>query len=285
MVAAIQLLDFLRYVTSSVGAVACLQHGFLSLPPYVIRQGCVVHEYSTHWETSKPLESNGTTPDTEEPANLICSITGGCVKSQSQDAFCSCHKRSALFSPKQKLPFPCRPANNVKMQDWLLSRYAALTFNTCPHRALHCMAGSPIEIHVNPSAKPVACHSPASIPLHWQEKVYQDLLRDEALNILEKVTHSEPTQWCDRMVLTTKHDNTPLRTVDLSPLNKFCKREIFASKTPNHLTHQIPGRTWKTATDACNGYHKVPLRKPTVILYEILYESQPSFYRLYRTIR
>ena len=147
------------------------------------------------------------------------------------------------------------------------------------------MAGSPIEIHVNPSAKPVACHSPASIPLHWQEKVYQDLLRDEALNILEKVTHGEPTQWCDRMVLTTKHDNTPLRTVDLSPLNKFCKREIFASKTPNHLTHQIPGRTWKTATDACNGYHKVPLRKPTVILYEILYESQSSFYCLHRTIQ
>ena len=56
------------------------------------------------------------------------------------------------------------------------------------HRALkYCMADPPIEIHADPSARLVACHSPASILVHWQKKVHQDLLRDEALGILEKV--------------------------------------------------------------------------------------------------
>ena len=49
------------------------------------------------------------------------------------------------------------------------------------------MADPPIEIHADPSARLVACHSPASILVHWQKKVHQDLLRDEALGILEKV--------------------------------------------------------------------------------------------------
>jgi len=136
------------------------------------------------------------------------------------------------------------------MKQWLLDRYAASTFNRCPHRPLHCMADPPIEIHVDPLAKPIACHKPASIPLHWQQKVHEDLLRDAALGILEKVPHGEPTQWCHQIVITRKHDGTPRRTVDLSPLNKFCKRETFASEAPFKLAHRIPQGTWKTVTDA-----------------------------------
>ena len=123
------------------------------------------------------------------------------------------------------------------------------------------MAGPPIEIHVSPSAKPRAFLTPASIPLHWQQQVHADLLRDEALGILEKVPHGEPTQWCHRMVNTRKHDGKPRRTIDLSPLNKFCRREIFASETPFKLARRIPSNTWKSVTDAWNGYHSVPLRE------------------------
>ena len=49
--------------------------------------------------------------------------------------------------------------------------------------------------------------------------------------------------------------------MDLSPLNKFCKRETFATETPFHLARRIPKDTWKTVTDAWNGYHSVPLRQ------------------------
>ena len=76
------------------------------------------------------------------------------------------------------------------------------------------------------------------------------------MGILEKVPHSEPTKRCHRMAITRKHHGTPYCTVDLSPLNKFCKRETFASETSFHLSHRIPGRTWKTVTEAFNlGLH------------------------------
>ena len=174
---------------------------------------------------------------------------------------CKCPQRSAVPPIPRQLPFACIPENNARMKAWLLDRYSASTFNTCPHRALHAMAGPPVEIHVDPSAKPVAFHTPASIPLHWQDQVQKDLIRDEALGILERVPHGEPSIWCHRMVITRKHDGTPRRTVDLSPLNKFCKRETFATDSPFKLAHRIPCNTWKTVADAWNGYHSVPLRE------------------------
>ena len=71
---------------------------------------------------------------------------------------------------------------------------------------------------------------------------------------------AKPVTWCHRMVITRKHDGSPRRTVDLSPLNKFCQRETFAMESPFQLARRIPKDTWKTVTDAWNGYHGVPLR-------------------------
>ena len=115
------------------------------------------------------------------------------------------------------------------------------------------MAGLPIEIHVDPLAKPTACHTPFPIPLHWQQKVHDNLIRDEPMGILEKVPHGEPTECSHCMVITRKHDESPRRTVDLSPLNRFCKRETHAFEAPFHLTRRVPRNTWKTVTDAWNG--------------------------------
>ena len=110
------------------------------------------------------------------------------------------------------------------------------------------------------TAKPRTCHTVAPIPLHWQEKVHRDLIRGEALRVIERVPYGEPVTWCHCMVVTRKHDGSPRRTVDLSPLNKFCKRETFSAEAPFPLARRIPGKTWKTVTDAWNGYHSVPLR-------------------------
>ena len=51
------------------------------------------------------------------------------------------------------------------------------------------------------------------------------------------------------MVITKKHDGTLQRIVDLSPLNKFCRRETFESKPPFKLARRVPSNTWKTVTD------------------------------------
>ena len=84
------------------------------------------------------------------------------------------------------LPFEPIPENNLKMKQWLLERYAGSTFNTCPHRALPCMAGPPMEIHIDSDAKPRVCNKPAPVPLHWQQRVHDDLIRDEALGVIER---------------------------------------------------------------------------------------------------
>ncbi len=116
-----------------------------------------------------------------------------------------------------------------------------------------------MEIHLNESAVSRACQTAAPIPVHSQDRVYRDLLRDEALGVIEHVPYGEPTAWCHRMVVTRKYDGTPRWTVDLSPLNRHCRRETFATESPFHLTRRVPSNSWKTVTDAWNGYHSAPL--------------------------
>ena len=194
--------------------------------------------------------------------HAVRGLGSGCVNPPASSSHpCSCPQRTAPPSRPSELPFAPVRENNDRMKKWLLARYATSTFNTCPHRPLSCMDGPPVEIHVDPSATPRAVHTPAAVALHWQQRVYEDLLRDEALGVIERVPYGEPVDWCHRMVVTRKHDGSPRRTVDLSPLNRFCKRETFAADTPFQLARRIPKGTWKTVTDAWNGYHSVPLRE------------------------
>ena len=68
-----------------------------------------------------------------------------------------------------------------------------------------------------------------------------------------------PTPWCHRMVLSRKANAKPRRTVDMSSLNKVRLRETHHVKPPFHQAKSIPPQTWKTVTDAWNGFHCVPL--------------------------
>ena len=208
-------------------------------------------------ELNKPLRN--LPPDTSH-INIVRDVNDGCNAPRHEHNPCSCPQRTVTPLRPSVLPFECTPANNALMKDWLLKRYAASTFNTCPHRPLPCMEGPPIEIHIDPGATPKTCHTPANIPIHWHRQVYEDLLRDEALGVIERVPYGEPVTWCHRMVVTRKHDGSPRRTVDLSPLNKYCMRETFATESPFHLARRVPRNTWKTVTDAWNGFHSVPLR-------------------------
>ena len=117
------------------------------------------------------------------------------------------------------------------MRDWVLEHYKSSTFNVCPHQILPEMCGPPIEIHVAPDATPSAVPVPTKVPLHWQEQVERDIIRDESLGVIERVPHGEPSKWCHRMVITRKEDCSPRRTVDLSLLNKHCVREVHTNKS------------------------------------------------------
>ena len=176
---------------------------------------------------------------------------------------CSCPERKPVPPRPDSLPFPCSPDHIEDMRSWINEYYGDSVFNQCPHQEAPCMSGPPVEIHIKENVTPRACHKPSQVPVHWQETVHNDLLRDEALGIIERVPFGEPVEWCHRMVVTRKPSNpgSPRRTVDLSPLNKHCKRETHNSESPFHAARRVPKMTWKTVTDAWNGYHSVPLRE------------------------
>ena len=114
-------------------------------------------------------------------------------------AFCGCLKRTVPPPAPDKLPFPPTEENRIKIKEWLLDYYGSSTFNTCPHQSLPVMSGPPMEIMVDPDAKPVVHHKPIPVPMHWQEQVKADLDRDVALDIIEPVPVGEPVIWCHQM--------------------------------------------------------------------------------------
>ena len=191
------------------------------------------------------------------PLNLECNSVG--VKPLNK--VCDCEERSLPPGKPDKLPFDAIPENVEKMKAYLLDRYKGSTFNKCKHCPLPEMTGPPMKFHIDPEAKPVAFRKPVPVPLCWQEQVETELNDDVTIGVLERVPHGEATEWCFRMVLDRKSNGDPRRTVDLSPLNKFCKREVHVSKSPFQQARSVPPNSYKTVFDHWNGFHSVPIRK------------------------
>ncbi len=130
----------------------------------------------------------------------------------------------------------------------------------CKHQPLVGMTGPPIALHILQDAPLKVCQTPAHVALHWQAKVKKQLDDDVTMGILEKVPHGEPSRCCHRMVVTRKANGEPLRTVDMSSLNQFTERETHHVRSPFEQARMIPAYTYKTVTDAWNGFHSVILR-------------------------
>ena len=176
---------------------------------------------------------------------------------------CSCPARSTIPPPlPTAVPADISVADDQApglLKQWLLDHYASTVFNTCEHQKLPMMTGTPLQLHVDPAAKPVACHKVTPVPLHWKYKVKADLDRDVALGVLEKVPDNTPVDWLSRMVITAKSNGDPRRTIDYQPLNKHSRRQTFPVQSPFQLACQIPPNMKKTVVDAWNGYHSVSL--------------------------
>ena len=109
-------------------------------------------------------------------------------------AECGCLRRTTAPDPPD-LPLEATEENRKALRQYLLDHYASSTFNTCEHQPLPLMHGPPLELHVDPTAKPFAVYTPASVPLHWAEKVRSDLKRDVELGVLERVDENIPVTW------------------------------------------------------------------------------------------
>ena len=183
------------------------------------------------------------------------------MASADTEGICNCPRRGEVPPIPTRLPpgLDATEKNLPDLKQWLIEYYKSTTFNTCEHQPLPMMSGEPLKLHVDPKAKPVAAHRPAMVPIHWQDQVYRDLERDVNLGVLERVGPNTPVTWCSRMVVTSKSDGTPRRTVDLQPQNRHAVRQTHHVPTPFHLADRVPQQTKKTVTDAWNGYHSVPI--------------------------
>ena len=123
------------------------------------------------------------------------------------------------------------------------------------------MSGPPISINVEPGVTPVAVHTPASIPVHWRDEIKKQLDADVRLGVIEKVEPNTPTTWCHRAIWVRKSDGTPRRVVDFQALNRYCSRDTHHVVPPFKQARVIPPGTFRSVTDAWNGYHSVPVRE------------------------
>ena len=84
-------------------------------------------------------------------------------------------------------------------------------------------------------------------------------MQDIERGILKQVPIGTPTDWCSTVVITTKKDGRPRRTIDYQYLNSQSKRETHHTPSPFQLEMQVPSNTKKTVLDAVDGYHSVIL--------------------------
>ena len=197
----------------------------------------------------------GTSADTaiEKPCISPSDYTG-------KIADCGCPVREMPPEPPA-LPFPATEENKDKLREFLVDMYRASTFNTCQHQPLKMMHGPPLELFVQEGARPHAVYQPGKVPVHWEDKVKQDLDRDVALGVLEKVPENTPMTWCHRMVVCRKHNGDPRRTVDMQKLNDVSVRQCHPTSPPLEQAMTVPHNTKKSTLDAWNGYHSVAIRE------------------------
>ena len=112
------------------------------------------------------------------------------------------------------------------------------------------MSGKPLNIQYKQNVIQKALHCPIPVPHQWKNAVKKDLDRDVQLGIIEPVPEGVPTKWCSRMMIVSKKDGKPRRTVDVQALNQATLRETHHTPSPYNQASVIPPHTKKTALDA-----------------------------------
>ena len=174
---------------------------------------------------------------------------------------CSCLNRTLPPPAPTELPFGAEENGIDKLREWIVDRYRASAFNTCTHQKLPMVdCAPPLQLCVDPKVKPVVCHKPGNVPLHFQEEVKAGLEKDVRLGVLRKIPTNTPVDsFLHRMVIVTKKNGRARRTVDLKPLNRACPRQTHAVEPPSWQASGVPPNTWRTCMDAKEGYHSIPI--------------------------
>ena len=183
----------------------------------------------------------------------------GVVSSVDPPPATDCTVMPRPLPPKPEvMPFQPIEENVHRLEGWLLQHFSSSTFDTS-REPLPVMVGKPHHIHLLSDAVPIACHTPVSIPRHWEDEVKRQLEEDVSKGVIEPVPAGEATEWCSRMVVVAKKSGQPRRTVDFQKLNACCLRETHHTPAPFDMVSGVPAHSFKTTADAHWGYHQVEL--------------------------
>ena len=131
--------------------------------------------------------------------------------------------------PPKVLPYPPTPENIPMLKQYIIDSFNTSAFNNSdvPFPAL---SAPPFKLHLKPNAIPFAQHTPIPIAHHHKPLVKAQLDRDVERGIIIPVPVNTPVRWCAPMVVVTKPDGSPRRTIDYQKLNSQCSRQT-------HYTH------------------------------------------------
>ena len=147
-----------------------------------------------------------------------------------------------------KLPYPTTAENIPKLEQYIRNKFSVRVFNSSA--PLAALSGPAAKIHLRQNAIPVSRHTPIPISHHWKAKVKASLDTDIERGIITPVPIGTPVTWCSPMVLVSKQDETPRRTIDFQRLNAQCLWETQHTALPFQLASKTPPHTKKTVIDA-----------------------------------
>ena len=114
----------------------------------------------------------------------------------------------------------------------------------------------PIEIRVDPVARPVATH-PRRHAISIRTDIEKELKRLRDRDVIESV--QEATPWVSPLVPVRKSDGSLRLCVDYRQLNKWIIRERHMMPTLDEITAMLSGSTVFSVLDAESGFHQLPL--------------------------
>ena len=147
-----------------------------------------------------------------------------------------------------ELPYPATLKNILKLENYLPDKFSKTTFN----RASPFPAMNSLPAH-KPNAKPVAQHTLIPIAIHWKKIIKESLDYNVQQGIITPVPIGTSVEWYNPMIVTSKKDGAPRKTVDLQHLNAQCLCKTHHTQSPFQAASSIPPNTWKTVLDAVDG--------------------------------
>ena len=168
--------------------------------------------------------------------------------------------------PPSQLPYPASPANIPKLEAYIREQFATTAFNNSP--PFPSLSDPPAHIHLQPNAIPYARHTPIPVPHQVKESLDKDIQR----GIIAPVPIGNPVTWCSPMIVVSKEDGSPRRTIDFQRFNAQCQRETHHTSTPFQLASQVPPHTKKSVVDAVDGFHSVALDRKSQPLITFITE-------------